>query len=231
MQSSSTTKGVSSLAPLTTKALLNDLRHSLEEETRNATFACGGNILISQELVQQLVGDQRAYIKPVTIRFGPSGTGQTLILPTNDVGDPAFQQLVKSCEPATFGRGGQDVYDEGYRKATKLDTADFCTDFCPYDAGIVDIVTQLLVPGAVYNGLPGEPKLSEAQKAREVQLTKNRGLRAESYKLNVYSGPSGMFKAHVDTPRSEKQIASLVIALPTLFTGTESQSMHCFWVS
>ncbi|KAG9571687.1 hypothetical protein KCU97_g15840, partial [Aureobasidium melanogenum] len=44
-------------------------------------------------------------------------------------------------------------------------------------------------------------------------------IRAELYKLNVYSGPSGKFKAHVDTPRSETQVGSLVVCLPSEFEG------------
>ena len=47
----------------------------------------------------------------------------------------------------------------------------------------------------------------------------SRGLRAELYKLNVYSGPSGLFKPHVDTPRSDAQIGSLVVCLPVGFEG------------
>jgi hypothetical protein len=30
------------------------------------------------------------------------------------------EQLVADCQPATFGRGGKDVYDESYRKAGAL---------------------------------------------------------------------------------------------------------------
>ncbi|KAG9628967.1 hypothetical protein KCU95_g3237, partial [Aureobasidium melanogenum] len=47
----------------------------------------------------------------------------------------------------------------------------------------------------------------------------NLGIRAELYKLNVYSGPSGKFRAHVDTPRSETQVGSLVVCLPSEFEG------------
>jgi hypothetical protein len=39
-------------------------------------------------------------------------------------------------------------------------------------------------------------------------------VQAELYKLNVYSAPSGKFKPHVDTPRSEAQLGSLVVSLP-----------------
>ena len=35
----------------------------------------------------------------------------------------------------------------------------------------------------------------------------------------VYSGPSGLFQKHVDTPRSQSQIGSLVVCLPSLFKG------------
>ncbi|KAF2771371.1 hypothetical protein EJ03DRAFT_268957, partial [Teratosphaeria nubilosa] len=105
--------------------------------------------------------------------------------------------LINACVPASFGRGGENVFDESYRRAGALSAEDFMTDFCPYEAGIIDIVTQLLLP----------------------PMSKWRGIRAELYKLNVYNGPSGMFKAHVDTPRSDAQIGSLVVCLPVAFEG------------
>jgi hypothetical protein len=49
--------------------------------------------------------------------------------------------------------------------------------------------------------------------------------KAELYKLNVYSGPNGKFKAHVDTPRSKTQVGSLVVALPVEHTGKRSLKM------
>lgn len=35
----------------------------------------------------------------------------------------------------------------------------------------------------------------------------------------MYSGPSGLFQKHVDTPRSQGQIGSLVVSLPSSFKG------------
>jgi hypothetical protein len=220
--------------------------------------------------------------------------------------DPAFLDLITACEPATFGREVRDVYDEQYRKATRLDTADFCTDFCPYQTGIIDIVSQLLMPSikrkvsspveskeplpairtdvaflhAAIEGSRGfdlmtvmevitsrspvdlasimtlykeryDQRLDLALERRledtdlvlldilaeacppddRAQPTMNQddantklagtnlGIRAELYKLNIYSGPSGKFRAHVDTPRSETQIGSLVVCLPSGFEG------------
>lgn len=61
----------------------------------------------------------------------------------------------------------------------------------------MDVVNQLLVPS----------------------IDEKRSVRVNLYKLNVYSGPSENFKAHVDMPRSEMQVGSLVVYLPSAFTG------------
>jgi hypothetical protein len=42
---------------------------------------------------------------------------------------------------------GQDVLDEDYRKAGKMDRKDFCTDFHPYDFGVVDAIARTLCQG------------------------------------------------------------------------------------
>jgi hypothetical protein len=42
----------------------------------------------------------------------------------------------------------------------------------------------------------------------------------------VYSGPSGKFKAHVDTPRSTCHFGSLVVCLPLQFKGGALEVRH-----
>jgi hypothetical protein len=42
----------------------------------------------------------------------------------------------------------------------------------------------------------------------------------------VYSGPSGKFKAHVDTPRSTSHFGSLVVCLPLQFKGGALEVRH-----
>ena len=54
-----------------------------------------------------------------------------------------------------------------------------------------------------------------------------RSVKADLYKLNVYSGPNGKFKAHVDTPRSVSQFGSLVVALPVAHKGGELVVRSC----
>ena len=46
------------------------------------------------------------------------------------------------------------------------------------------------------------------------------------YKLNIYSGPGGHFKAHVDTPRSSLMFGSLVVYLPTQSSGGALVTRH-----
>lgn len=292
--------------------LLQAFSSALGDADNESTFACGGHIRVILSSVgndiKSQIHDQVITTKPVTIRYGASGEGQTLRLPTDTTKDSAFLNLISTCEPATFGRRGKDVYDEQYRKATKLDTEDFLTDICPYELGIIDIVQQLLMPSVKRKGtetasgesqedLPAikadvellhaavegsteldsmtvteiltsrspddlasimklykaryEETLDEVLEQRldgadlvlldilaDAHSSDNEddhntqsaemslGIRAELYKLNIYSGPSGKFKAHADTPRSETQIGSLVVCLPSEFEGSVLSVSH-----
>lgn len=42
----------------------------------------------------------------------------------------------------------------------------------------------------------------------------------------IYSGPSGMFHPHVDTPRGEGQFGSLVVCLPSVHAGGKLLVRH-----
>ncbi|KAK8133393.1 hypothetical protein PG984_005405 [Apiospora sp. TS-2023a] len=88
----------------------------------------------------------------------------------------------------------------------------FSTNFNPYDFGIVDTIARELRPGIARAG--NQPAIERW------------GVVAELYKLNVYSGPSGMFKPHVDTPRGRTHFGSLVVVLPTKFEGGQLRVVH-----
>ena len=92
------------------------------------------------------------------------------------------------------GYMGKDVVDKNYQKASKLEPDNFITNF---QLGATPILQEIqsIVPTVV-------------------------GLKAELYKLNIYPR-GGFFNVHVDTPRSEKMFGSLVVCLPTNFTGGE----------
>ena len=85
---------------------------------------------------------------------------------------------MRDCAPATFGVGGEEVLDETYRKAVKLDARQFPTSFNPYDVGIVDAISQVLLPG-----------IAEPFADGKVAVGDNSGVVAELYTLNVSFDP------------------------------------------
>ncbi|KAH9842211.1 P4Hc domain containing protein [Teratosphaeria destructans] len=192
----------SSLARMAQKALINDLVTSISTQTKDATFACGGSIPVKKNADTGDDDDDGSH-SPVQIRFGEQDRGVLVTLPKDDTESEPLKKLLAACTPASFGRGQQEVLDDTYRKASKLDADRFATNFCPYACGIIDIVLQMLLPNVI---APGSEK---------------RSIRAELYKLNIYSAPSGKFKAHVDTPRSDAQFGSLVVCLPVAHQGGE----------
>ncbi|KAF8636135.1 hypothetical protein AX17_003767 [Amanita inopinata Kibby_2008] len=107
-----------------------------------------------------------------------------------------LKHLADACDPATFGRGHEDVYDESYRKAGKLGSEAFRPTFDPTNLGLIHVLRQTLLRG----------------------LQAERHIRAELYNINVY-GEGSFFKAHKDTPRGEQMFGSLVIFYPTPHEG------------
>ena len=75
--------------------------------------------------------------------------------------------LTAACDPATFGRGNEDVYDESYRKAVKMDASNFSIQLDPAGSGLMRTIEDQLLQGE----------------------TENKYIRAELYKLNVYGDP------------------------------------------
>lgn len=123
-----------------------------------SAYACGGSVIV-KELTE--VKDEGTTF-PVTLRWDAAEQVRKLTFPNAD--PAAVQDLVKSTQPASFGRNGKDVLDDTYRKASKLDPTAFSSDFCPYAAGIIDTIGQALLPLPNYT---------------------SQGIRAELYKLNV----------------------------------------------
>lgn len=126
--------------------------------------------------------------------------------------------LAAACQPATFGVEHEDVLDETYRKAGKMDRGEFSISFeSALGVFLEQAAKQLL--GISKEGVHEE-------------------VFVELYKLNVYGpiteyfefspitnaelkGPGSFFKSHKDTPRSELMFGSLVVFLPTEYKGGE----------
>lgn len=154
--------------------LFQELRDSVAKETVSFTFTCGGTIPITTDDPHRLTDSGLLPLtssRPIDLRWDSQdetvlGRQTKITFPLEPATKGNLEQLIKDMQPATFGMGGRDVYDESYRKATKLDTTRFSSTFNPYELGIVDTIAQTLLP-----------TLRHSQQTRAV--------RAELYKLNV----------------------------------------------
>lgn len=212
--------------------LVQQLLRSFQYGRSGMVFACGGTVPIpvANNTAKQTATtvDAVATCQPVTLRWDP----RSQYVPARvcklqfplDCSDSAtennIQQLFEDMQPATYGYQGQDVLDESYRKASKLDPSHFDCTFNPYEMGIIDEVAQILLPGVK------RKTISDNNSASNPRTEGINVMRAELYKLNIYSGPSGHFKAHVDTPRSNEQIGSLVVCLPSAHQGGQLEVRH-----
>ncbi|KAH8768160.1 hypothetical protein F5883DRAFT_418622, partial [Diaporthe sp. PMI_573] len=216
--------------------LVQQVLRSFQNGQSGMVFACGGTVPIpvTNNTAQQSpsTADGANTCQPVILRWDPSSASVPaadckLKFPL-DQSDSRMahnmQQLLHDMQPATFGYQGQNVLDESYRKASKLDPSRFACNFSPYELGIVDEVARILLPGFKDQTTPIEEKIFCGTDTERIEPT--RVMRAELYKLNVYAGPSGHFKAHVDTPRSTEQIGSLVVCLPCVHQGGQLEVRH-----
>ncbi len=113
------------------------------------------------------------------------------------------ERLHACCAPAKFGKGRKTRYDPSVRKAVQLNAAGgaFEVTFDPAKAGILDEVRRALLP------------------SDEGPIT------AELHALNIY-GDGGHFVPHKDTPRGDEMMGSLVVCLPSHFSGGALVAMH-----
>ncbi|KAH9968347.1 hypothetical protein BGW80DRAFT_1209092, partial [Lactifluus volemus] len=107
-----------------------------------------------------------------------------------------LEQLIQACGTASFGCGTEDVTDETYRKAKRMDKDSFSAWLVPDNNDLVKIMRDYLLEGT----------------------DSDRKIKIELQNLNVYSQGS-FFKAHVDTPRSKRMFGTLVVVFPTPHKG------------
>src|ERR1700733_2489961 len=135
-------------------------------------------------LTSSLLSSERLQFQPTN---GPSFTGKREILGTcstvpfffaylltgdfiisridlSNAFETELKQLSEACQPATFGVNQEDVLDESYRKAGKMDVTDFSPKFNLADSSLMDIVRSELLEGH----------------------KSNKAIKTELYKLNLY---------------------------------------------
>eukprot|EP00731_Ephydatia_muelleri_P032677 Em0024g221a len=107
--------------------------------------------------------------------------------------------LIEACSVASFGLNGETVTDKTYRDALKLEPDRFVTDFSVSSTSILFEIKKLV------------PQICN--------------IRTQLNKLNIY-GAGGHFRSHMDTPKSKEMFGSLVVCLPTQFTGGSLVTHH-----
>ncbi|KAF9444268.1 hypothetical protein P691DRAFT_837834 [Macrolepiota fuliginosa MF-IS2] len=128
---------------------------------------------------------------PESTLFYKCKDGSSRHIELSSITDADESALICACDRATFGRGKEDVLDESYRKAWKLDAGNFSWLFNPDSGRFVAELARGLCPWD----------------------SMDRGVRVEPYKLNIY-GKGGFFKPHKDTPHAQDMFGSLVFVLP-----------------
>ena len=134
--------------------MLQGLSKALDGHKTTSIFACGGTIRPTTETLTF----------PPTFLFYEDKTGQIhrINFPASE---EAVEQLSRNCDQATFGVGSVETLDVEYRSAWKLDSSNFLTSFTPLQGNVLEVVRQLLFPGAISDS----------------------SIIAELYKLNVLS--------------------------------------------
>ena len=130
--------------------------------------------------------------EPAKVAYNNKGLWNAATFPS-DNDEAMLSGLMEASSLASFGVGGETVTDVTYRDARKLEPENFLTSIHLSSTSILPLLLKALGP--------------------------NLGsIRTQLHKLNIY-GPGGHFKPHVDTPRSLDMFGSLVVCLPTRFTG------------
>ncbi|WVQ85361.1 hypothetical protein IAT38_007526 [Cryptococcus sp. DSM 104549] len=112
----------------------------------------------------------------------------------------AARDIYLAGKPSPFGHNYKTVYDESYRQAREIKPPDFA------------LTSDILARTSLLSLLT-------------VKLNYGCPLQARLSKLNAY-GEGGFFKSHRDTPRGKNHIGTLVVCLPSAFTGGELVINH-----
>jgi hypothetical protein len=150
------------MAQFAEKQFLDQLKEVVEDYQSKASYCCGGSIPISvsptgPSFANSTNCENQITTPPVAFRWDISGDGAacaihfplTEIKNLNSTKSTLFNELLRSCASATFGRKDKDILDESYRKAGKLDRSQFSVDFHPHDYGILDAISQICFPRSV----------------------------------------------------------------------------------
>ena len=119
------------------------------------------------------------------------------------VGKEQAELLSKVARQAPFGKGMETVVDMSVRNTLEIEPSQVSLENPSWD----DALNKLV------------------QHAAESLGVQHQLVNAHLYKLLLY-GPGGFFKKHRDTEKADGMFASLVVQLPSSFTGRSFRVRH-----
>lgn len=133
-------------------------------------------------------------------------------LTVNNVGPIALplapkqaKQIIAQSHRAPFGRGSETVVDENVRKTWELNVDQFSLKDPSWPATLTKIAAKV---------------------QRELGCPRKAKVKASLYKLLLYE-EGAHFKPHKDTEKEPNMFGTLVICLPSEYTGGELVATHC----
>src|SRR5687768_8952247 len=99
--------------------------------SKESAFTCSGHACTTE---------------PVTIHYETKD--KKIGLAKIPMTDDQLKELIDACDVATFGMGQQEVTDETYRKALKLDKNLFSTSLQLCETDILSTIRKILMPQA-----------------------------------------------------------------------------------
>ncbi|EFC39931.1 predicted protein [Naegleria gruberi] len=132
-----------------------------------------------------------------------SGVYKPLPLPI--IYEEQAKDLIKNCSMSPFGRLDKTIYDESVRKSWQLDPQRFKITNPKWNSLIEDLVNNNV--------------------KKDLGIAQEKKIGFSLYKMLLYE-EGGFFDFHRDTEKENGMIATLVVQLPSSFTGGEIVVRH-----
>jgi hypothetical protein len=154
--------GTRSLQQMAEGRLIGQLTDAATGYQASANFSCGGSFPIdirSMTGYGDFTSTKTPIMSPPVITRWDAPSGEVsgrITFPVPEGKHEVLEELVKDCQLATFGYGGENILDDSIRSAGKLESSEFSTSFNPYNYGIVDAFAQALLSGIARREVSGE---------------------------------------------------------------------------
>jgi len=164
----------------------------------SAPISTGGRIALETEPTITLKGCQSSFTMSLAKNENGDPWGEGRANAKLDRQAEMLKGLIEKMPKAAFGQGSETKYDPSVRDALQMKAEDFEVN------------------------IPNE-KLEDIKAKIKSGLQLETDIFLEPYSLNMYE-KGGRFVKHKDTPRGDDMLGTLLICLPSLFTGGDFET-------